>query len=177
MQRKVMISCAVTGSADTPGRNPAVPVTPQQIAQSAIDAAKAGAAIVHIHVRDPQTTRPSMELGALPRGGGPHPVRAGSTSLINLTTGPGARFVPGEEDPKKPGPRDHLKPPARARAPRPRAAARHLQPRHGQHEHGPARVRQYSRPPRGDGGRPSAMPACCPNSKSSRPGTCCSPNA
>ena len=55
MQRKVMISCAVTGSADTPGKNPAVPVTPQQIAQSAIDAAKAGAAIVHCHVRDPET--------------------------------------------------------------------------------------------------------------------------
>src|SRR5947209_18875268 len=61
MQRKVMISCAVTGSADTPGRNPAVPVTPQQIAQSAIEAAKAGAAIVHIPVREPQTTKPSME--------------------------------------------------------------------------------------------------------------------
>src|SRR5207244_8584246 len=59
-QRKVMISCAVTGSADTPGRNPAVPVTPTQIAQSALDAAKAGAAIVHVHVRDPKTTRPSM---------------------------------------------------------------------------------------------------------------------
>ena len=55
MQRKVMISCAVTGSADTPGKNPAVPVTPEQIATSAIDAAKAGAAIVHIHVRDPKT--------------------------------------------------------------------------------------------------------------------------
>src|SRR5579871_5329926 len=55
MQRKVMIACAVTGSADTPSRNPAVPVTPQAIAASAIDAAKAGAAIVHIHVRDPQT--------------------------------------------------------------------------------------------------------------------------
>src|SRR6516225_9514560 len=61
MQRKVMISCAVTGSADTPGKNPAVPVTPEQIAQSALDAAKAGAAIVHIHVRDPKTTRPSMD--------------------------------------------------------------------------------------------------------------------
>ena len=60
MQRKVMISCAVTGSADTPGKNPAVPVTPAQIAASAIDAAKAGAAIVHIHVRDPKTTLPSM---------------------------------------------------------------------------------------------------------------------
>src|SRR5580658_9230688 len=61
MQRKVIISCAVTGSADTPGRNPAVPVTPEQIATSAIDAAKAGAAIVHIHVRHPQTGKPSMD--------------------------------------------------------------------------------------------------------------------
>jgi uncharacterized protein (DUF849 family) len=61
MQRKVIISCAVTGSADTPGRNPAVPVTPEQIANSVIDAAKAGAAIVHIHVRDPKTTKPSMD--------------------------------------------------------------------------------------------------------------------
>ena len=88
MQRKVMISCAVTGSADTPGRNPAVPVTPEQIAQSAIDAAKAGAAIVHIHVRDPQTTRPSMDPSLYKevvdriRG-------SGSDVLINLTTGPG----------------------------------------------------------------------------------------
>ncbi len=61
MQRKVIISCAVTGAADTPGRNPAVPVTPAQIAASSIDAAKAGAAIVHIHVRDPNTGKPSME--------------------------------------------------------------------------------------------------------------------
>jgi len=66
MQRKVIISCAVTGSADTPGRNPAVPVTPEQIASSSIDAAKAGAAVVHIHVRDPQTSKPSMD-GALYR--------------------------------------------------------------------------------------------------------------
>ena len=44
MARKVMISCAVTGSADTPGKNPAVPVTPEQIANSCLDAAKAGAA-------------------------------------------------------------------------------------------------------------------------------------
>ena len=98
MQRKVMISCAVTGSADTPGRNPAVPVTPEQIAQSAIDAAKAGAAIVHIHVRDPKTTRPSMEIvlyqEVVDR------IRAsGSDVIINLTTGPGARFVPAADDP------------------------------------------------------------------------------
>ena len=61
MARKVMISCAVTGSADTPRRNPAVPVTPEQIANSCLDAAKAGASIVHIHVRDPKTTKPSMD--------------------------------------------------------------------------------------------------------------------
>src|SRR3954453_6362009 len=103
MQRKVMISCAVTGSADTPGRNPAVPVTPEQIAQSAIDAAKAGAAIVHIHVRDPKTTRPSMDP-ALYKEGVDRIRGSGSAVLITLTPGPGARFVPGDEDPQKPGP-------------------------------------------------------------------------
>ena len=103
MQRKVMISCAVTGSADTPGRNPAVPVTPQQIAQSAIDAAKAGAAIVHIHVRDLQTTKPSMEL-ALYREVVDRIRQSGCDALINLTTGPGARYMPGDEDPQTPGP-------------------------------------------------------------------------
>jgi uncharacterized protein (DUF849 family) len=111
MQRKVMISCAVTGSADTPGRNPAVPVTPQQIAQSAIDAARAGAAIVHIHVRDPQTTRPSMEF-ALYREVVDRIRASGTDVLINLTTGPGARFVPGDEDPEKPGRGTTMKRPA-----------------------------------------------------------------
>lgn len=111
MQRKVMISCAVTGSADTPGRNPAVPVTPQQIAQSAIDAAKAGAAIVHVHVRDLQTTRPSMEL-ALYREVVERIRDSETDVLINLTTGPGARFVPGKEDPEKPGPGTTLRLPA-----------------------------------------------------------------
>src|SRR4051794_13926608 len=101
MQRNVMISCAVTGSADTPSRNPAVPVTPEQIAQSAIDASKAGAAIVHIHVRDPQTTRPSMEL-ALYREVVERIRESGTDVVLNLTTGPGARFVPGEKDPEKP---------------------------------------------------------------------------
>ncbi len=110
MQRKVIISCAVTGSADTPGRNPAVPVTPEQIANSALDAAKAGAAIVHIHVRDPKTTKPSMEIAhyreVMER------IRAkNSDVLINLTTGPGARFSHDENDPSKPGPGSSLKSP------------------------------------------------------------------
>jgi uncharacterized protein (DUF849 family) len=111
MQRKVMISCAVTGSADTPGRNPAVPVTPEQIAQSAIDAAKAGAAIVHIHVRDPKTTRPSMEISLYQEV--VDRIRAsGRDVIINLTTGPGARFVPADDDPQKPGPGTTMRTPA-----------------------------------------------------------------
>ena len=110
MQRKVIISCAVTGSADTPGRNPAVPVTPEQIATSAIDAAKAGAAIVHIHVRDPKTTKPSMDKAhyreAVER------IRGSDTDvLINLTTGPGARFTHDERDPSKPSAESVLKSP------------------------------------------------------------------
>jgi uncharacterized protein (DUF849 family) len=111
MQRKVMIACAVTGSADTPSRNPAVPVTPEQIAASAIDAAKAGAAIVHIHVRDPKTTKPSMD-GALYREVVERIRSSGTDVLINLTTGPGARFIPGEDDPLKPAPGSTLALPA-----------------------------------------------------------------
>jgi len=111
MQRKVMISCAVTGSADTPARNSAVPVTPRDIAASAIDAAKAGATIVHIHVRDPQTTRPSMDP-ALYREVVERIRTSGTDVLINLTTGPGARFIPGVDDPLKPSPGSTLSLPA-----------------------------------------------------------------
>jgi uncharacterized protein (DUF849 family) len=95
MQRKVMISCAVTGSADTPAatRGAGDPATDRA---SAIDAAKAGAAIVHIHVRDPEDTRPSMNP-ALYKEVVDRIRSSGSDVLINLTTGPGARFVPGDE--------------------------------------------------------------------------------
>jgi uncharacterized protein (DUF849 family) len=106
-----MISCAVTGSAaESPAKNPAVPVTPEQIAASAIDAAKAGAAVVHIHVRDPKTTQPSME--------GAHYAEvvdrirsSGTDVIINLTTGPGGRFSPDPTDPMKPGPGTTLRTP------------------------------------------------------------------
>jgi uncharacterized protein (DUF849 family) len=110
MQRKVIISCAVTGSADSPGKNPAVPVSPAQIAQSCIDAAKAGAAVVHIHVRDPKTTKPSMD-GALYRETVERIRASGSDVLINLTTGPGARFEHDPNDPSKPGPASTLRGP------------------------------------------------------------------
>ena len=61
MNREVFITCAVTGSGDTTGKSDKVPVTPQQIAESAIEAARAGAAVVHCHVRDPQTGAPSRD--------------------------------------------------------------------------------------------------------------------
>ncbi|WNJ98730.1 3-keto-5-aminohexanoate cleavage protein [Thalassospiraceae bacterium LMO-JJ14] len=93
-----IISCAVTGSAPTPDKCPAVPVTPAEIAASAIDAAKAGAAIVHIHVRDPETTKPSMDP-ALYRETTERIRDSGTDVIINLTTGPGARYIPHPEIP------------------------------------------------------------------------------
>ncbi len=91
----------------------------------------------------PQTTRPSMDK-ALYREVVERIRDSGSDVLINLTTGPGARFTPGADDPLKPGPATNLKLPAAARRAHARAAARHLQPRHGQHEHGRLRLRQHA---------------------------------
>ncbi len=62
MNRNVMITCALTGAGDTVGRSEHVPVTPEQIAESGIAAARAGATIVHIHVRDPETGKGSREV-------------------------------------------------------------------------------------------------------------------
>ena len=62
MNREIFITCAVTGSGSTQDRSPHVPRSPEQIANSAIAAAKAGAAIVHCHVRDPETGAPSRDL-------------------------------------------------------------------------------------------------------------------
>ena len=62
MNWDVFITCAVTGAGETTSKSDKVPVTPQQIAESAIDAAKAGAAVVHIHVRDPKTGKGSRDV-------------------------------------------------------------------------------------------------------------------
>jgi uncharacterized protein (DUF849 family) len=99
MADKTIITCAVTGNITKPEQHPDLPITPAEIARAAIDAAKAGAAIAHIHVRDPATGAPSMELAhyreVVER------IRASDTDLIiNLTTGPGGRFVPSDDDPK-----------------------------------------------------------------------------
>lgn len=92
------VCCAVTGGGDTTAKSPAVPVSPEQIATSCIDAAKAGAAIVHIHVRDPESGKPSMRLDYYQEV--VERIRASGTDVvINLTTGPGARLIPGADDP------------------------------------------------------------------------------
>lgn len=96
---KVIITCAVTGNLTTLEQTPHLPVTPEQIADACLGAAEAGAAIVHIHVRDPATGKPSMELDyyrdVVER------IRAKNPALIlNITTGPGGRFVPSRDDPK-----------------------------------------------------------------------------
>lgn len=110
MSRPVIITCALTGGAPWTGKNPAVPVTPQQIAESGVEAARAGAAIVHIHVRDPETGQPSMRT-ELYRETVARIRDSGVDVVINLTTGPGARFVPGDDDPRVGGPGTTMKPP------------------------------------------------------------------
>jgi len=98
MTQKTVITCAVTGSAPTTGKNAAVPVTPEQIAQSSIEAWRAGASVVHIHVRDPETGAPSMAYELYEEV--TERLRASESDvLINLTTGPGARLRPGMDDP------------------------------------------------------------------------------
>ncbi len=91
--RPVIISCAVTGGADSADASPAVPRSPAQIAAEVLAARKAGAAIAHIHVRDPVSGKPSREI-AYYREVVERVREAGSDVLINLTTGPGARFTP-----------------------------------------------------------------------------------
>ena len=86
---KTILTCAVTGAGTTLEQTPYLPVTPEQIANSALEAASAGAAVVHIHVRDPNTGRPSMDT-ALYREVFNRIKDKNTDVLINLTTGPGA---------------------------------------------------------------------------------------
>ena len=98
-RQKIFITCAVTGNLTTPEQTPHLPITPEEISDACLGAAEAGAAIVHIHVRDPATGKPSMELeyyrDVVER------IRAQNTQLIlNITTGPGGRFVPSHDEPR-----------------------------------------------------------------------------
>lgn len=91
---KVIISCAVTGSIHTPSMSPHLPVTPQEIAESALGAAEAGAAIVHLHARNPVDGRPDQSPEAF------EPflrvIKQSSDVVVNLTTG-GSPYMPVEE--------------------------------------------------------------------------------
>jgi len=103
MNYEVIITCAVTGSGETAEKHPDLPKSPEQIAAAAIEAAEAGAAVAHIHVRDPQTGEAGRKLEwyqeVVER------VRASSTDVVlNLTAGMGGDFMPDKEDPGKGGP-------------------------------------------------------------------------
>jgi uncharacterized protein (DUF849 family) len=98
MSRKVMLTCAVTGAGSTTKKHPGVPVTPAQIAAACIEAARAGASTVHIHVRDPETG----EGGRSPEHFRETVARireSGVDMVLNLTGGMGGRLILDDEDP------------------------------------------------------------------------------
>ena len=97
MNTEIFITCAVTGSGDTTSKSDLVPVTPKEIAESAIEAAKAGAAIAHCHVRDPETGAPARDLNlyreVVDR------IRSSDTDVvINLTAGMGGDIIIGSAE-------------------------------------------------------------------------------
>ena len=88
---KVIISCAITGGIHTPSMSPYLPITPEQIARESIDAAEAGAAIIHLHARDPQTGEPSPDPALFQQF---LPVIKQSTdAVVNITTGGGLNKI------------------------------------------------------------------------------------
>ncbi|MCY7307823.1 MAG: 3-keto-5-aminohexanoate cleavage protein [Rhodoferax sp.] len=97
MNHNVIITCAVTGAGDTVDKHPAIPVTPTQIAAAAVEAAHAGATVVHCHVRDPKTGKGSRDP-ALYREVMEHIKASGVDVIVNLTAGMGGdlEIGPGE---------------------------------------------------------------------------------
>ena len=91
MPDKIIISCAITGAIHTPSMSPALPVTPEQIATASIEAAEAGAAIIHLHARDPQTGEPTPDpatfMRFLPT------IKQNTDAVINITTGGGLNMT------------------------------------------------------------------------------------
>lgn len=106
---KTILTVAVTGNLTTIQQNPNLPCTPEQIANAALESAKIGAAVAHIHVRHPDG-RPSIELAHY-REVVERIRDKNSDLIINLTTGPGGRFVPSKEDSKIAGPGTSAMPP------------------------------------------------------------------
>ena len=103
MRQDVILTCALTGAGDTTAKNPHVPVTPEAIVADALEAHEAGAAVVHIHVRDPETKqaarRHELYAEVMQR------LRdSGSEVIVNLTAGMGGDFAPDAENPAQGGP-------------------------------------------------------------------------
>jgi uncharacterized protein (DUF849 family) len=94
LQRKVIITCAITGAIHTPSMSKHLPVTPEEITDAAAAAAKAGAAILHLHARDPETGRPDQSPEAFGRF--LSRIKQATGAVINLTTG-GAPYMTVEE--------------------------------------------------------------------------------
>lgn len=116
MNTDVIISCPVTGAGDTVDRHPAIPVTPKQIADAAIEAAQAGAAIAHIHVRDPETGQHSHDVALFREVA--ERVRSSDTDVVlNFTAGGGGDFVPDPDNPERGGPGTDLRTPEQRHAP------------------------------------------------------------
>ncbi|MGO4287951.1 3-keto-5-aminohexanoate cleavage protein, partial [Bosea sp. TAB14] len=112
MSRKTILTCAVTGNLTSREQHPGLPVTPAEIASAAVEAGRAGAAVVHLHARDPVSTKGSMNLGLFTEI--VDRVRqSGSDVIINLSTGEGGRFVPGIEEPAVAAPGTTLTTPER----------------------------------------------------------------
>lgn len=103
MTRPTILTCAVTGNITTREHHPGLPVTPREIAEAAVAAGKAGAAVAHLHARDPETGRGSMEARYF-REIVDRIRDAGSDIVINLSTGEGGRFVPSSDEPRQAGP-------------------------------------------------------------------------
>lgn len=102
MNRNVILSCAVTGAGDTASKNPDVPVTPKEIADTSIKAAKAGATIAHVHVRDPKTGKLSHDVELFKEV--VERIREADTDvIINITAGGGGDWIPSDADPTKGG--------------------------------------------------------------------------
>jgi len=102
MNNEVIVTCAVTGAGNTLEKHPEVPVTPKQISEAAIAAAKAGASAAHIHVRDPKTGQGSRDINLFKEV--VERVRNSNTDIVlNLTAGMGGDWVPSKDDPSMPG--------------------------------------------------------------------------
>ena len=110
MARETIVTCAVTGGHQNFHKHPNFPITPKQIAEACLEARAAGAAVAHIHVRDPETGARSADPAHF-REVVERIRDSGSDILINLTTGEGGRFIPSDDDPRVAGEGTTLNPP------------------------------------------------------------------